>query len=363
MEYETLRTEESGRLIFEGVWGSHAYGTSTPESDEDSIGVYVLDCSAYLSLSPVPEQLSDVKHDHNFYSLKNYLKLAANANPNILDSLFLPNDCVIKSTAYWTYLQEHRESFISQQACQTYCEYALAQIKKAKGCNKRVHNPQPVQLPTEEDFCRVVITSNTGSLSLRPVSLDKAQINLKECHVAAVEKSSEVYRLYRYGAKAKGVFRGGILTCESIPIEDEASRFVGLLIYNRNGFEQAKRAHRQYWEWMQTRNEKRWRSQESGAMDYDVKNLMHTFRLLYSGINIMEAGEPIVRFSGEKLQKLLDIRHGLFTYDELLTESELLLRKLDDLKKSSHLRERADMKKVDALLFDITMQWEKQNER
>ncbi len=363
MTYESLRTDESKRLIFEGVWGSHAYGTTTPESDEDSIGVYVLNQSAYLSLCPLPEQVSDMRHDHNFYSLKNYLKLAANANPNILDSLYLPEDCILKKTEYWSYLQAHKELFISQQACQTYCEYALSQIKKAKGCNKRVHNPQPLKMPTEEDFCHVILVSSKDGLPSRPLSLDNAQINLKECHVAAVEKSSELYRLYYYGAGAKGVFRGGILTCENIPIEDETSRFVGLLIYNKNGFEQAKRAHRQYWDWIQTRNEKRWLSQESGEMDYDAKNLMHTFRLLYSGINIMETGEPIVRFSGEKLQKLMDIRHGIFTYDELLSEAERLLRRLDNLKVHSHLRERADINKVDRLLFEITTQWEKENEQ
>ncbi len=239
----------------------------------------------------------------------------------------------------------------------------MAQIKKAKGCNKRVHNPQPLEPPTEEDYCRVILNETRSQLPGKPQSLQAAGVRLQNCHVAAVEHSSEMYRLYDYGSQAKGVFRNGMLVCESIPIDDEKARFIGLLIFNKNGFIRAKNEHRQYWDWFNSRNTARWQTQLSGEMDYDVKNLMHTFRLLYSCLNVMKEGEPLVRFTGEKLNKLMAIRRGEFKYQVLLDEAEAIRAELGGLCEQSSLPQTADLDKVDELLFEITDLWERENAR
>ena len=90
--FEKLLSPVSDRVIFRGVWGSHAYGTNTPESDRDTIGVFVMEQRHYLAIGDPVRQIADAGNDNRFYTLKNYLELAANANPNILDSLFLPPD-------------------------------------------------------------------------------------------------------------------------------------------------------------------------------------------------------------------------------------------------------------------------------
>jgi predicted nucleotidyltransferase len=362
LSYDTLQNDTTGRVIFRGVWGSHAFGTATPESDLDTLGVYVLEMDSYLSLVESPVQVSDERNDNRFYSLRNFLELAANANPNILDMLYLPDDCVLKTSPYWQMIQAKRNIFFTKKVCQTYCEYAMGQIKKARGCNKRIHNPQPEEPPTPENFCFVLATSPSG-MPMRPVPLKEAGISLERCHAAALENSSELYRLYDYGENADGVFRNGMLVCESIPKVDEMKRFIGLMMFNKNAFEQAKSKHRQYWEWRRTRNEARWRSQETGLLDYDAKNLMHTFRLLYSALNIIEHGEPIVRFTGEKLQELREIREGRFSYDELVSKAEALSERLAVLRESTQLPETADLRQIDALLLEITHNWENAHER
>ncbi len=356
--FQSLLDDRSKRVIFRGIWGSHAYGTNTPESDRDTIGIFVLEKARYLALKETPAQIADASSDNRFYSLRNYCELAANANPNILDSLFLPRECVLHSSPCWDMLQRQRNIFVSREASKTYCEYAFSQIKKARGCNKRVHNPQPLEAPGAEDFCRFIPMQPTG-MPGRPIPLKDAGISLACCHVAAVENASELFRLYDYGDQAKGVFRNGMLVCESIPKADETSRFIGLLLFNKNAFEKAKAEHRQYWEWRGKRNENRWRTQESGELGYDAKNLMHTFRLLYSGLHIMRCGEPLVRFSGEKLQELMAIRSGRYTYDELLKKVSVLAEELERLRHGSVLPECADAARVDRLLLAITDQWEK----
>lgn len=125
----------------------------------------------------------------------------------------------------------------------------------------------------------------------------------------------------------------------------------------------AKNEHRQYWDWYRNRNVARWQTQIAGVMDYDVKNMMHTFRLLYSGLNIMENGEPIVRFEGEKLAHLMAIRSGAFEYRELLDEAHAMMEKLELLRHRSSLRQEADLDDVDRLLLEITNLWEKDHAR
>jgi len=357
LRFEDLEKNNDGRVIFRGLWGSHAYGTSTPESDRDTIGIFVVESRHYLELDPPETQVADERNDNRFYSLRNYCELAANANPNILDSLFLPEDCILATSVYWQMLVEKRKIFVSGTAAKTYCEYALGQIKKARGCNKRVHNPQPEKPPKAEEFCRFIPKESEG-MPARPLSIADAGINLSRCHTAAVEWSSELFRLYDYGVNAKGIVRNGMLVCESIPKEDEHNRFIGLLLFNRNAFDAAKIKHRQYWEWHQKRNSSRWRQQESGELDYDAKNLMHTFRLLYSGSNIMTCGVPMVRFEGEKLAELRAIRAGKFSYPELVEKAQSLSEKLESLRKSSALPETADRQEINRLLLNITEKWE-----
>lgn len=358
LTFEKLLTDEKYRVIFRTVWGSHAYGTNTPESDRDTMGVFIMEKSHYLTASESIRQLSDERNDNRFYTLKNFLGMAENANPNILDLLFTPVDCILQTTPYWAVLQQNRNLFVSKQASKSYCEYAFAQIKKAKGCNKRVHNPQPVEVPVAEDFCKFIPVRSNDAVPGRPMDLKSANIKLSEYHVAAVESSSELYRLYHYGTAARGVFRNGMLVCESIPFEDEKRLFSGLLIFNKDAFEHAKSQHKQYWIWRQNRNEARWVDQEKGLLDYDAKNMMHTFRLLYSGLNVMQNGEPLVRFSGEKLAELMAIRQGKFKYEELIEKSKSLSEKLSSLREKSTLPETADKGKIRDLLLEITDMWE-----
>ncbi|MCQ2378874.1 MAG: nucleotidyltransferase domain-containing protein [Victivallaceae bacterium] len=349
-------------VIFHARWGSFAFGTATPESDCDSLGVFVLEKWRYLSMLEDVTQVSDARGDNRFYPLRNYLELAAKGNPNVLDSLFLPEDCILKSSRYWQTISGRRDLFVSREAGKSYGEYALAQIRKARGRNKLVRHPQPETAPTPETFCRFLPAAGNG-MPGRPHTLAENGVDLREYRAAAVEYSGELFRLYHYGPGEKGVFRNGNLVCGNIPYDDEKTRFRGFLLFNKNAFEQAKSEHRRYWEWRRSRNERRWQSQETGELDYDAKNLMHTFRLLYSGLNIARCGRPLVRFSGEKLAELLAVRAGKFPYETLIGKVETLTETLFDALKSSDLPETSDREQIDHLLLSVSTQWEKDHAR
>ena len=54
MTLEELK--DSGRIFYDVLAGSHAYGTSTPDSDEDLRGFYLNKPSSYVTL---PEYMPD----------------------------------------------------------------------------------------------------------------------------------------------------------------------------------------------------------------------------------------------------------------------------------------------------------------
>jgi predicted nucleotidyltransferase len=360
MNIEELK--KSGRIIYEATSGSIAYGTSCPTSDKDIRGYYWTPKSAYISLFTVKPQINDEKNDIIYYNLARAFELLKTANPNCIELLWIPQDCIsIFKSPIMDELFANRYLFISKKAYYTHAEYAFSQIKRAKGCNKRVHNPQPEKQPLKEDFCWIIDMKDKNNFSFpfcgediyrfpcRPIALIDSRLNLNEYHVSSLEHVPNVYRLYYY-ENGKGVFRGNdFLTCASIPKDEEKSRFRGLLIFNKEEYERAVKEWHQYWDWVKNRNEARWVDQENGILNYDQKNMMHCVRLMLSAEHILTHGEPIVRFEGDMRDYLMNIRYGKFTYEEIMDKVQFLEKNLKKLFEVSKIPENVDMDKLENL--------------
>ena len=131
------------RIIFSCVAGSRAYGTQVPGSDEDVRGIYMVPSGAYLPIDQEPVQLSDDRNNTVYYSLRRCIELLAEANPNILELLFSPQDCVQIVSKEMEQLIFARSIFVTRQCGDTHIGYAMSQIKKARGQNKWINNPKP----------------------------------------------------------------------------------------------------------------------------------------------------------------------------------------------------------------------------
>jgi len=359
---DELRSEHSSAILFECVAGSRAYGTNTEVSDEDIRGIFAVSAGSYINLSRPPDQVSDARGNTVFFSLRRVIELLAEANPNILELLFTPDDCVLKMSPEMQMLIGNRHLFVSKQCADTHAGYAMSQIKKAKGQNKWINNPKTETAPNREDYCYVIpwhSDVNTNAHPSRPIPLKTVGWLLNEYHAARLEHARDTYRLYHYGPAAKGVFRGDVITCESIPESDEAARFRGLLLYNEQGWRQALVDHQNYWGWRRERNEARWKQQEQGELDFDAKNMMHTVRLLLSGKSLMETGHPIVRFSGEQLALLTSIRGGMLSFDEIMAIAQSTLEECERLKLAANLPDVCDANRASELLRTITAHWER----
>jgi hypothetical protein len=356
-----LLTAGNERIIFSCVAGSRACGTQVHGSDEDVRGIYMVPSAAYLPLDRASVQLSDDRNNTVYYSLRRCIELLAEANPNILELLFTPQDCVQKTSREMDQLVIARRIFVTRQCGDTHIGYAMSQIKKARGQNKWVNNPKPTLAPRKEDFCYVIPKARlaqSDSPPCRPLALNQVGWPLEEYHAARLEHVPDTYRLYHYGGSARGTFRGDVLVCESIPEEDEVNHFAGLLIFNEQAWKQSFTEHQNYWNWRKNRNDARWEQQEAGQLDYDAKNMMHTVRLLLSGRAILEVGEPIVRFTGKDLNLLLDIRAGKLEFEQIMSVANDLLAECDRLKNIAPLPNECDAAAADKLLVDITHEWE-----
>jgi len=356
----SLESEQSPSLIFRAIVGSRAYGTHRAESDTDIRGVFALPASAYLALNQPPNQVSDGRGDRVYYALRRFLELAASANPNIIELLYLPDDCVLVCRPAMALIRHQRNRFITKAAHESHLGYARAQIKKARGRKKWINQPQPEQPPTTLQHCWYLpAEAPEGRYPYRPVPLERAGVDPTACRCAAVEHVPNLYRLYDYaGEETTGIIRGNRIHCDSIPREDERARCIGLVFYHEEAHEQARRNHRGYWEWVRNRNPHRWQAQERGEIDYDTKNMMHTVRLILSGAHILREGEPLVRFEGEQLAFLKATLAGEHDYEDLIARVDELVTELDALADASELLERVDPGWLDALLAEVTTGWE-----
>ena len=88
-DYDFLRNDSllKDNILFLTVAGSHAYGTNVETSDLDIRGVVLERETDTLGLTDF-EQYVDAKTDTVIYTLKKFLKLVKECNPNIIEMLF-----------------------------------------------------------------------------------------------------------------------------------------------------------------------------------------------------------------------------------------------------------------------------------
>jgi len=233
-----------------------------------------------------------------------------------------------------------------------------------------------LQRPKREAFCWFIRTTRSRFLHdiktrfvrymgenkwpVRPEPLAKAGIDLSKYHAAALEHIEGLYRLYYYGDESRGVFRDdGLPVLESIPIEHEWSRFRGLLLYNDNAYKTAVKDWGRYFEWRANRNETRWHGKDGTNFDFDHKNMMHCLRTLLCSENILKHGEPLVRFEGEQLEYLRNIRAGRFVYKDIISDVEQRMCALEELFKKTALPENPDLQTINDCYMNMLDDWER----
>lgn len=335
-------------LLFEGISGSRAYGLSLPSSDTDIKGVFVLPQHSFYGLDYIP-QVNDAKNDEVYYELGRFVELLYKNNPNILELLNTPKDCILYEHPLFKKLKP--ALFLSKQCKDTFAGYAMSQIKKARGLNKKIMNPMDKERKSVLDFCYVQHAQ--GAIDLK-AWLAKQNLVQESCGLVNIPHMKDIYGLYcdnNQSYNFQGITRPktvDTIVLSSIPKE---AKQVAILYFNKDGYKKYCKDHKQYWDWVSKRNESRYENTIAHGKNYDAKNIMHTFRLLDMAEEILSTGEINVRRPNRAA--LLEIRSGTFEYNTLMERAEEKVARIEKLYATSTLADVPNKIQVEQVLVDI----------
>lgn len=336
MTLEQLKNDTK-HLLFNCISGSQAYGLALPHSDTDLKGIYILPKNEFYGLT-YTDQINNESNDEMYYEIKKFIDLLLKNNPNILELLSTPEDCIIRKNPMMDWIKP--EMFLSRLCNQTFGQYAYAQIKKARGLNKKILNPIDQKRKTVLDFCNVVHGHQSIPASMW---LIKEQYKQEECGLVRIDHMRDIYALFhrsQTNQKFSGIYTDDKADDVSLSSVHEGLTPKVILHFNKDGYSIYCKEYKQYWEWVNQRNEDRYENTVSHGKNYDSKNMMHVFRLLNMAEEI--ARYKIVNVRRTERDWLLRIRAGEFQYEDLLTQAEEKIQLVDELFDMSDLPDKPD---------------------
>lgn len=302
--------------IYYARHGSHAYGTNTPTSDEDFKGVAIAPMEYYLGCFKKFEQAekyvskgADV--DEVMYDIRKFIGLAANANPNILEVLFVDPGDIIYINDLGRKLREHSDLFVTKKIRHTMAGYAHSQAQRIRTHRSWLLNP-PQKNPERKDYGLGIAGKITPS---------------------------------EMGAYEHVLSKG-----------EELPEHVMVTMQKEKAYASAKRNWDQYQNWKATRNKDR--SELETKYGYDTKHAYHLVRLMRMAKEVLQGKGVRVKRTDDK-EELLDIRNGRWSYDELMNWFDIEDATLDKLYENSPIPFGVDQLKLDKLTMDLIQEFHK----
>jgi uncharacterized protein len=344
MKIEDLR--KKGLIVLECISGSKAYGLDTPSSDTDIKGVFVLPKEEYYGLNYI-SQVNNETNDIVFYELGRFMELLSHNNPNILELLNTPEEAIIYKHPN---LNDIKIEKILSKLCQnTFGKYAYSQIKKAKGLKKKIVNPFDKERKSVLSFC--YINYEHGSIPLLKF-LEIKKWRQEDCGLAKIPHMKNIYGLYySVNSNFKGIISNGYANEVCLSNIPKEFKQVAILYFNVDGYSTYCKEYREYWDWVNKRNEIRYEHTISHNKKYDTKNMMHVFRLLEMASEIALENKVIVKRPNRNF--LLDIKTGKYEYDELMQLADKLKDNMNIAFENSNLPDIPDLTYINDLLFKI----------
>ena len=148
--------------------------------------------------------------------------------------------------------------------------YAMTQIKKARGLNKKIMNPMDKERKSVLDFC--YIQYHQGAISLKKW-LEEKGYQQENCGLVNIPHMKDIYGLYH---DADGQYAGVVrektvdtVVLSSIPKNAPQE---AILYFNKDGYKKYCKDYRDYWSWVEKRNDARYENTISHGKNYDAKN-------------------------------------------------------------------------------------------
>jgi hypothetical protein len=267
----------TSELVFMTIAGSKMYGTSTPQSDTDKRGVCVPPKNVVMGFARSFNEQQVPGEDTTIFALMKFMALVTENNPNIMELLYAPDDCILTTSPTWEKLRERRDAFLSAKCYHTFTGYAHNQLKRIRSHREWLRDP-PTHKPTRVEF--------------------------------GLGESGQGVRELSRGIDVAEISKDAMLV-----IEREKQHKAALTRWN------------QYQEWKETRNPAR--AELEAKYGFDTKHAAHLVRLLRMGHEVLTQGKLIVR--RPDAEELLAIRRGCYSYDQLMEMVDALGASLDKI--------------------------------
>lgn len=318
-EYDFLRTNEhlGSNIILLGLGGSHAYGTNTATSDVDVRGV-ATNSKREILLNRDFEQVTNNVTDTTVYSLRKFVTLVTNCNPNTIELLGLKPEHYLYVSDIGKILLENKEMFLSQRAVHSFGGYANQQLRRLENGSARAQEHH-----LREQHMLKVLNGVTDNFKGK---FSEYHENAMSMYIDKSERfGEEIYVDFDFKHYPLRDFN--MILAETSAIERE---------YNKLG----------------TRNTK---ALEHGKLE---KHAMHLVRLYYMAFDILER-KQIITYREAEHDLLMSIRNGAFSNEQNLFSNEFyemvdeLEKRLEYAKQNTDLPKDPDYKRIEDFVVSV----------
>mgnify|MGYP004574186073 FL=1 len=319
-EYDFLRNDPllKDNILFLTVAGSHAYGTNVETSDLDIRGVVLERETDTLGLTDF-EQYVDAKTDTVIYTLKKFLKLVKECNPNIIEMLYSKPEHYLYVFPLGKVLLDNRDLFLTKRAAYSFGGYANAQLNRL-----------------ENAMARDTLTEHN-----KIEHINRSVENAAKSFETKYKLPDDAIKTY-VGSWYNGMD-------EEILVDFKLEHYpLGRL---RSMIEEMTNVVKNYNETVGQRNKKK-------DDQHLNKHMMHLIRLYFMCNEILEY-KTVHTFREKEHELLMDIRNGKYrssdgyVTDEFYTLLNDLKTKCDKLKKETTLPDSVDTNKFNELVLKL----------
>ncbi len=290
-------------VVLETTVGSRAWGLDDEASDHDLRGVFALPLPWTLGLVEPPTDLVSADGSATYWELGKSVRQALRADPNTLETLFLPAARALDPIGEW--LLDARDAFVSVEIFGSFGRYAVAQLRRLEqGQRLAEHRGAVLEwLRADPDLSLDQVAERLAAVWPRATPSDAD---------AAYQAKQYVKQLYR------SMSDQGLLA---------ANDFASLVAFARD------RSHA-----FELPRELR------------PKNAYNLLRLVAAAEGWLRTGAPEFRPGGALRERLLAIKRGEVPLGDVLAEAEAMVPALEAARAASALPERPDVARADALL-------------
>ncbi len=326
-------------LVTRIEFGSHLYGTSTPESDHDYKSVYIPTAEDILlqrvkgSTGHKVTRFEGDKNtkedtDDESYSLQRYLSLLAEGQTVAIDMLFAPKPLV--TTPLWDEIRANKDRLLTKKSV-AFVGYCRTQANKYGIKGSRV-----AAAKAASEFFKKAVTLLGTTAKVRDTYPE----------VLASDNPEHIK----------------IVTLDTTPgctetFVDCCNRKVGFTNTAKAAYDVYSRIYENYG------NRARLAETNEGV---DWKALSHAIRVAWEAIDLLQTGKIV--FPLADAEHILAVKRGVIPYDKVAEEIEDLLVATEQAAAKSTLRDEPDYEWIDALVareylkavigsLDMTASW------